>query len=82
MALGCAGNEGMKMTRFRIAEASDRRAAQIGAQIQGCETLDDVVMSLQFESSPFRDWLIYKGGNHVAVHRFSGALRTAIITQA
>lgn len=67
------------MKRFTIAEASNTVAAQIGKQIQGCETLDDVCESLKFENSPFARHFIYRGGNHVAIHESVLTERLALI---
>jgi len=66
--------------KFKIETESKTIAAQIGGQIQGCETLSDVALSLRFESSPFHDWMIYEGGNHVALHKQAGLSRVALIT--
>ena len=69
----------VNMKRFVIEEATDTVAALIGDQIKGCETLADIKQSLEFESSPFSNHFVYKGGNHVAVHISPGFPRIAII---
>ena len=69
------------MQTFKITEATDEISALICQQIQGCETFDDVKMALNFESSPFHNWLVYKGGTHCALHRVEGARRSALIVK-
>lgn len=70
----------MKTKRFKIESESNSVLAKIGDQIKGCESLREVAESLRFESSPFHDWMIYEGGNHVAIHKASGLSRVAIVT--
>lgn len=69
-------------TKFNIETESNSIAAQVGGLIQGCETLGEVYEVLCFETSPFKDWMIYKGGNHVAIHKAAGLARCALIRQA
>ncbi len=55
-------------------------AKQVGAVIKQCHTLRGAREALQSSGSPFVDWMVYVGGNHIALHRASGLSRVALIT--
>lgn len=44
------------------------------------ETFTDLNDAEAFLREAFRGWFIYRGGNHVALHRASGQTRLAVIT--
>lgn len=55
------------------------RAARNIAQHQ-CKSLDDAEKQLRFY---FKGWFIYRGGNHIAMHRASGDDRRVLfVTEA